>query len=86
VCSGIGQVVNSVTWAHFYGRFGLGRVQGAAVMVNIAASALGPLPLAALAGMFDGFRPGVAVMALLPLVSILAILTARPPDASRVGA
>lgn len=85
-CSGIGQVVNSVTWAHFYGRFGLGRVQGAAVMVNIAASALGPLPLAALEGAFDGFRPGVAVMALLPLVSIAAILTARAPDAPRVSA
>ncbi|MDA0270434.1 MAG: MFS transporter [Chloroflexi bacterium] len=79
VCQGIGQVVNSVTWAYFYGRFGLGRVQGAAMMVMIAASALGPLPLAALQGMFDGFRPGIAIMTLIPVVAIIAILTARPP-------
>ncbi|GMU39529.1 MAG: hypothetical protein AMXMBFR23_03950 [Chloroflexota bacterium] len=80
VCQGISQVVNNVVWAHFYGRFGLGRVQGSAVMVNITASALGPLPLAALQGAFDGFRPGIAVMAALPVLSLLAILTARPPN------
>ncbi len=82
VCQGSSQVVNSVTWAHFYGRFGLGRIQGSAVMVNITASALGPLPLAMLQGTFDGFRPGIGLMAILPVLSIAAILTARAPDAT----
>jgi sugar phosphate permease len=80
VCQGLSQVVNSVTWAHFYGRFGLGRIQGSAVMINVAASALGPLPLAMFQGAFDGFRPGIALMAILPALSIAAILTARAPQ------
>jgi hypothetical protein len=80
VCQGSSQVVNSVTWAHFYGRFGLGRIQGAAVMVNITASALGPLPLAMLEGTFDGFRPGIVVLAVLPALAIGAILTAKAPQ------
>jgi len=83
VCQGSSQVVNSVTWAHFYGRFGLGRIQGAAVMVNITASALGPLPLAMLEGAFGGFRPGIVVLALLPALAIVGVLTARAPDITR---
>ncbi|MPZ97972.1 MAG: MFS transporter [Dehalococcoidia bacterium] len=76
---GISRIVQGVTWAHFYGRFGLGRIQGTAVMVSISASALGPLPLAWLQAQFDGFRPGVAVMMALPVVAIVAVLVARPP-------
>ena len=43
---GISRVVSGITWAHFYGRHRLGRIQGTAMMIEIAASALGPLPLA----------------------------------------
>jgi MFS family permease len=76
---GATRIVNSVIWAHFYGRIGLGRVQGSAVMVGITGSALGPLPLAWLAGRLGGFEPAVLVMSLLPLVAIGAVAIARPP-------
>lgn len=46
--NGMQSVINGVTWAHYYGRRGLGRVQGAAAMVTISGAALGPLPVAAM--------------------------------------
>jgi MFS family permease len=76
---GFSRIVTAVTWAHFYGREGLGRVQGSAVMVSITASALGPLPLAWLQDVFDGFRPGIAIMLVLPVAAIVTVALARPP-------
>lgn len=76
---GFSRIVGGVTWAHFYGRRGLGRVQGSAVMVNITASALGPLPLAWLQSQFDGFRPGIAMLAVLPVAAVITVAFARPP-------
>ncbi len=76
---GTSRIVGSVTWAHFYGRVGLGRVQGSAVMVGITGSALGPLPLAWLNDQLNGFGPAVAVMAVLPALAIAAVAVAKPP-------
>jgi len=76
---GFSRIVTSVTWAHFYGRQGLGRVQGSAVMVSITASALGPLPLAWLQAQFDGFRPGIAILMVLPVAAIITVALAKPP-------
>ncbi|MGE3960540.1 MAG: MFS transporter [Dehalococcoidia bacterium] len=76
---GFSRIVAAVTWAHFYGRRGLGRVQGSATMVNITASALGPLPLAWLQDQFDGFRPGIAILAVLPIAAVITVALARPP-------
>jgi len=80
--AGISQVVMGVMWAHFYGRHRLGRIQGSAVMIMISAAALGPLPLAALQGMFDSFRIAIIAMAALPALAIAAILLARPNTAA----
>jgi len=77
--NGTTRIVAGVTWAHYYGRQGLGRVQGSASMIGIAASALGPLPYAWLQTQFDGFRTGILIMALMPAVAIVAVLVARPP-------
>ncbi len=86
VAGGTSQIVGAVTWAHFYGRAGLGRVQGAAMMVGITASALGPLPLAVLQARFDGFGPGIAALAILPALAIVAVVLARPPGETRRAA
>lgn len=77
--SGFSRIVTAVTWAHFYGRQGLGRVQGSAVMVAITASALGPLPLAWLQAQFDGFRTGIAILMVLPIAATITVALARPP-------
>ncbi|RIK45258.1 MAG: hypothetical protein DCC58_06980 [Chloroflexi bacterium] len=77
---GIQSVIGMVAWAHYYGRHGLGRVQGAASMVGIAASAIGPLPLAALRSLSDGYTAGIIAMAALPLLGAVLVATYRPPE------
>jgi MFS family permease len=69
---GTSQLVSGASWAHYYGREGLGRIQGSATMVGISAAAIGPLPLAALEQGLDGFGPSIALMLPLPIVSAIA--------------
>ena len=80
VASGASMLVGSVIWAHFYGRNGLARVQGSAMMIGVAASALGPLPLAWLEARLGGFAEGIIVLGVLPVLSILAMALVRPPN------
>ncbi len=77
--SGVQRIVQSVIWAHYYGRRGLGRVQGSATSILILMSAIGPLPLAAIEGISGSYTPGIALMAILPILSILGISLARVP-------
>ena len=77
--SGVQRIVQSVIWAHYYGRRGLGRVQGSATSIMILMSAIGPLPLAAIEGATGSYTPGIAFMAVLPVLSIVGIAAARPP-------
>lgn len=75
VGSGMQAMVSRITWAHYYGRHGLGQVQGAAMMVMIVSSALGPVTLAALRDWFDGYGVGLTLMTLL--IILAAGLAAR---------
>ena len=80
--SGAQRIVQSVLWAHYYGRHGLGRVQGSATSIMILMSALGPLPLAVLEGASGTYATGIAAMAVLPVLAGAAILVARLRAAS----
>ena len=75
--SGVQRIVQSVIWAHYYGRRGLGRVQGSAMAIMIMMSAIGPLPLAALEGTTGSYDLGIALMVALPLLSIVGVTVAR---------
>ena len=79
--SGVQRIVQNTIWAHYYGRRGLGRVQGTATSIMIMMSAIGPLPLAALEGATGSYTPGVLAMASMPLLSIVGVSLARiaPP-------
>lgn len=72
----ISQTVSGVIWAHYYGREGLGRIQGSAMTVGIAGAAVGPLPLALLEQAFGGFSEALAAMTVLPALAILTVLLA----------
>lgn len=78
VTVGVGQIVQGVTWAHYYGRFGLGRVQGSAMMVTFTGSAIGPFPLALFHDLTGNYDLGIMAMMVLPVLSIIAIILARP--------
>ena len=71
-------LVQGVIWAHYYGRHGLGRVQGSAMTINFCASAVGPLPLAIFHDLTGTYTVGMLVMMALPVLSILALVKARP--------
>ena len=78
VTGGSQRIVQGVIWAHYYGRWGLGRVQGAAMMAGITGAAVGPLPLALFRDLTGSYDVGVLVMAALPLISIATVLLGRP--------
>ena len=78
IAGGSQRIVQGVIWAHYYGRFGLGRVQGSAMMVGITGAAIGPLPLALFRDLTGSYDVGVIVMAALPLLSIASVTLGRP--------
>ncbi|CAN5788561.1 MFS transporter [soil metagenome] len=61
--SGASMMVSRTVWAHFYGRHGLGGVQGSAMVVTIFSSALGPITLSALRDLFGGYNIPLFIMA-----------------------
>ncbi len=82
---GIQRIISGVTWAHIYGRHGLGRVQGAAMMVSITSAAIGPLPIAYLHGLTGTYSAGLAAMAVLPILAVVMISFARPESADELS-
>jgi len=79
---GVTRIISGITWAHYYGRHRLGRIQGSGVMVNITSSALGPVLYAALYDAFGGWGPGIAITAVYPVLSVFMISLARPQSTS----
>ena len=78
VAGGAHHIVQGVIWAHYYGRHGLGRVQGSAMTINFCASAVGPLPLAIFHDLTGTYTVGMVVMMAMPVLSVLALIKARP--------
>ncbi|MEZ4520057.1 MAG: MFS transporter [Thermomicrobiales bacterium] len=78
VSGGSWQIVNGVTWAHLYGRRGLGRIQGSAVMISITAAAIGPLPLSAIRDATGNYSVALLVMAGLVIAGAVTIGFAHP--------
>lgn len=76
--AGTQSVIGGVIWAHYYGRTGLGAVQGTAATITISAAALGPLPLAALQGITGTYTLGLLTLAGLPVLSAIILACYRP--------
>ena len=69
VSSGSYIIVHSTIWAYYYGRHGLGRVQGPAMTLSVCASAVGPLPLAMFQDLTGTYTLGMMAMMALPVLS-----------------
>ena len=78
ISAGTHQLVQGVTWAHYYGRQGLGRLQGSAMMLNIVGSAAGPFPLAMFHQWTGTYTMGIAAMTALPVLSLILLSLACP--------
>ena len=81
ISGGVQPVAVGVTWAHYYGRHGLGRIQGSAAMVIAAGAALGPLPLAVAHRLTGGYGGGLALLVALAVGCGTMVALARLPDA-----
>ncbi len=80
---GLQSTVGGVLWAHEYGRQGLGRVQGAAGMIQIAGSAVGPLLLATITQRSATHTLGIFILATIPLACLALLSQRRQPRASQ---
>ena len=83
VSGGAFHIVQGTIWAHYYGRHGLGRVQGPAMTLSVCASAAGPLPLAVLQGLTGTYTLGMIAMMALPVLSVIVVYLARPGRATQ---
>lgn len=81
--AGMQSVVSGVIWAHYYGRHGLGKVQGPATMVMISAAALAPLPLASLRQLTGDYSLGLTIMAAIPIFCAIMLILFNPKRAQR---
>ena len=82
VSSGSYIIVHSTIWAYYYGRHGLGRIQGPAMTLSICASAAGPLPLAMFQEFTGSYTIGMLAMMALPVLSLLVLFITRPGQIS----
>ena len=83
VSSGSYIIVHGTIWAYYYGRHGLGRVQGPAMTISVCASAVGPLPLAVFHNLTGTYTLGMMLMMILPVISVAVLFFTRPGDAGR---
>ncbi len=72
--AGSSGVMGGVTWARFYGRDGLGAVQGSAGTVMLTAAALAPLPMGWLRDLTGHHAAGLGTCLLLPLGGLLLLI------------
>jgi MFS family permease len=76
---GIEQVISRATWAHFYGRIGLGRIQGPAMMLMVIMVAISPFIIAQLEGLTGTYRLGLLLAGSVPIITAPMVALHRAP-------
>ena len=82
IAAGIIMVVFFAVWGQFFGRAHLGRIQAAAQMLTVFASAIGPLLFAECHARFDSYAPILIVLAPIVLLFGLAAWLVKAPTIS----
>jgi cyanate permease len=76
---GLMNMVNSVSWAKYYGRKHLGSITGVTTTVLIAGSALGPMPFGIARDLLGSYNLALTIAALIPLtLGIASMFVDRP--------
>ena len=78
ISGGSYMIVQGTIWAHYYGRHGLGRVQGPAMTISVCASAIGPLPVAVFHSLTGTYTLAMLAMMVLPALSVAVLFFTRP--------
>ncbi|MEM7133270.1 MAG: MFS transporter [Chloroflexota bacterium] len=81
VRGGLQMIVGSVIWAKYFGRAHLGAIAGLAATLNVAGSALGPMPFGIARDLLGSYQGFLIALSLLPLaLAIMTIMFVRPPQ------
>lgn len=72
--------VSAVIWAKYFGREHLGSITGAAALLNVGGSALGPMPMGIARDLFGSYTLGLTVLAILPFALGIVVLFSRRPQ------
>jgi sugar phosphate permease len=78
---GIGQVVQAVSYANYFGRRHLGSIAGFATTMMVFAAALGPMPMGIardLLGSYGRFLPGLAIIPFV--IGLIVLLKLKKPQ------
>jgi cyanate permease len=76
---GLMYIINSVSWAKYYGRRHLGSITGLTTTFVIIGSALGPMPFGIGRDQLGSYDAVLSIFAILPLfLAILTLFTGRP--------
>ena len=75
----IHRTAGTVVWVNYYGRENQGVIRGAAMSAMILAAAIGPLPLAMANDRWGTYVPVLIAYAVIPLLSMVCVLTAKKP-------
>lgn len=77
---GLMRTVSTVALATYFGRLHLGSISGTASTVLVAASALGPLPMALARDMLGQYNLALSILSAIPLVLAVVALGMRKPE------
>jgi MFS family permease len=80
VAGGFWTVAADVAWPAYFGRKHLGSIRGFGFATGVAGAAIGPIPFGLAYDLLDGYRPAIAGLLVLPVVAMLAVVRARPPE------
>ena len=76
---GLMHIINSVSWAKYYGRRHLGSITGLTTTFVIIGSALGPMPFGIGRDQLGSYDTVLSIFAIVPLfLAILTLFTGRP--------
>ena len=79
VTSGLAMTFGAVVWAKYFGRQHLGAITGVATLINVAGSALGPMPMGIARDLLGSYTTTLTLSALLPLALSGVVLCTRRP-------
>jgi MFS family permease len=75
-------IINSVSWAKYFGRKHLGSISGLTTTILVAGSALGPVPFGFTRDLLGSYSMALTICAIIPFVLAIASLFVNRPQKS----
>lgn len=79
VVGGVVAISLGVVWPNYFGRKHIGSIKGVAMTSMVIASAFGPLPFGIAYDYFGGYTEIIMIMAIFPMLAVIAAFISPPP-------